>query len=357
MEPVRQPSVAVVGLGAQGLVAVKNLLEQGFRVTGFDRNDYVGGIWHYSAEHQVTALPTTVVNISRERACFTDFAFPEGTDSYPTSAQIDKYLNEYADAFELRDHLRLSTTIQAIQRDDAQNCWRLTVTSAGSSESQNLEFDKIAMATGPYNKPNLPDLPGSESFGGEIMHSIAFKEPKHFKGKRVLVVGGSNSAADTATSLVGVASKVYFSHRHGSVVLPRLLKNGKSLDHELSYRQFQIKEAVDAVAPQLSMQFLETFIRNIQKREFKAFDPQWRLQPAPSLLHQNPTVTDSLIPALRADTILSTHAPKRVIDERTVELQDGEVVTVDSIVYCTGYKIDYSILGKIRSDPYFVRES
>ncbi|KAK5347133.1 hypothetical protein LTR11_012114 [Exophiala xenobiotica] len=74
MAAVQEPSVAVIGLGAQGLVTVKNLLEQGFRVTGFERQDYVGGIWHYSAQHHVSALRSTVVNVSRERACFTDFA-------------------------------------------------------------------------------------------------------------------------------------------------------------------------------------------------------------------------------------------------------------------------------------------
>jgi dimethylaniline monooxygenase (N-oxide forming) len=65
MSSQRQASVAVIGAGAQGLVTVKNLLEQGFHVTGFDKNDYVGGLWHYAADHHITALPSTVVNVSR----------------------------------------------------------------------------------------------------------------------------------------------------------------------------------------------------------------------------------------------------------------------------------------------------
>ena len=345
MSNEQQPSVAVIGLGAQGLVAVKNLIEQGFEVTGFERNDYIGGTWHYSAEHHVSALPTTVVNISRERACFTDFAFPPGTDSYPSSSQVDKYLNDYADVFNLRPHLRLSTSILSIERDDAQGHWCIGVAVPGSSKHEKLKFDKIVMATGPYNKPIMPDLPRQETFKGEIVHSIVFKNPKRFQDKRVLVIGASNSAADTATSLVGVASKVYLSHRHGSLVLPRFLKNGKSLDHELSYRQFQIKDTIDTVAPRLSKLFLDNLVNKVQQQEFGAFDPQWRLAPAPSLLHQNPTVTESLIPALRAGTITSTHAPKQINGEYTVELQDGTILEVDSIVCCTGYRLDYSILG------------
>lgn len=44
--------------GVMGLVAVKNLTEEGFDVTGFDRNDYVGGLWHYTDEDKTSVLPS-----------------------------------------------------------------------------------------------------------------------------------------------------------------------------------------------------------------------------------------------------------------------------------------------------------
>lgn len=139
---------------------------------------------------------------------------------------------------------------------------------------------------------------------------------------------------------------MYFGHRRGAVILPRYLKSGKSLDHNLSYRQFQIKDTLDAVAPMLSMKFMGSIINNIQRDEFGTFDPQWRLHPPPSLLHQNPTVTESLIAGLRDGTVISTHAPKRITGDWSVELQDGTFLDIDSIVYCTGYSFDYEVLGK-----------
>ena len=33
-----------------GIVGVKNLLEEGFNVTGFERNGYVGGLWHFTED-------------------------------------------------------------------------------------------------------------------------------------------------------------------------------------------------------------------------------------------------------------------------------------------------------------------
>jgi dimethylaniline monooxygenase (N-oxide forming) len=265
MVAVQEASVAVIGLGAQGLVTAKNLLEQGFRVTGFERQDYLGGMWHYSAQHHVSALLSTVVNVSRERACFTDFAFPPGTDSYPSAAHIDQYLNNYADAFSLRPHLRLSTNVQSIERNDVNNCWRLTIQSGNTSQPEILTFDKIAMANGPHNKAILPDLPSRHLFGGEILHFKEFKEPEAFTNKRVLVVGASNSAADTATSLVGTASKICLSHRHSALILTRSLKNGNSPDHELTYRKLEMKDTMDRLAPSLSVKFLDNVVKGIQR--------------------------------------------------------------------------------------------
>lgn len=42
--------------GGMGLVAVKNLLEEGFDVTGFERSAYVGGLWHYTDDKDTLSV-------------------------------------------------------------------------------------------------------------------------------------------------------------------------------------------------------------------------------------------------------------------------------------------------------------
>lgn len=37
-------------------MTVKNLLEEGFRVTGFDRSAYVGGLWHFSEDPETLSV-------------------------------------------------------------------------------------------------------------------------------------------------------------------------------------------------------------------------------------------------------------------------------------------------------------
>jgi dimethylaniline monooxygenase (N-oxide forming) len=68
-------TVAVIGLGPAGLIALKNLKEEGFDATGFDRNGYIGGIWKFTEEGSTSVLQTTLVNISKERVRFGLFSF------------------------------------------------------------------------------------------------------------------------------------------------------------------------------------------------------------------------------------------------------------------------------------------
>ena len=62
--------VCVVGAGALGLMAIKNLTEQGLNVTAFEHNDYVGGLWQYNLDSdRTTVLPGTKLITSKDSVC------------------------------------------------------------------------------------------------------------------------------------------------------------------------------------------------------------------------------------------------------------------------------------------------
>lgn len=73
--------------------------------------------------------------------------------------------------------------------------------------------------------PNVPDIDGLEKFKGTALHSRAFKRPEDFVGKRVMVVGFGNTAADTAVALANVAQKVFIAHRNGARIVSVLTLN------------------------------------------------------------------------------------------------------------------------------------
>lgn len=75
--------------GAYGIVTVKNMLEVGFDVVAYDRNDYIGGLWTVTTDPSKTSvLPSeffsigyflqtlidiaTISNQSKQRVCLTN---------------------------------------------------------------------------------------------------------------------------------------------------------------------------------------------------------------------------------------------------------------------------------------------
>lgn len=53
--------------------------------------------------------------------------------------------------------------------------------------------------------PSFPDIAGSSTFTGEVIHSKSFREPSSFKGKKVLIIGRGDSGIQ-----IGTHDPIYF---------------------------------------------------------------------------------------------------------------------------------------------------
>ncbi|KAK5061309.1 hypothetical protein LTR84_007851 [Exophiala bonariae] len=306
------PTVAIIGLGALGIVTLKNLLEEGFDVTGFEKNDSIGGLWRFTEASQTSAL--------------------EYIPSHPSAAQVQQYLDNYAKHFELESHFRLKTEVLRIDRVKEQQKWTLTLRTSDGKEARET-FDKLIVANGTNNMPKIPTLTGQEDFKGEILHSKDFKRPAMFQDKRVVVVGIGNTAADTATALCGIASQI-----------PRKMPNGNILDQGVTYRMTKIQFSMAKWAPSFAENISNKYVK---KRQDEAFEikPEWKLD-SPSMIHALPIVSDSLIAELHSGRIESVAGLRKVNGERQLELEDNSVIDVDVIVWCTGYSWRYDFLGE-----------
>ncbi|KAF2820309.1 dimethylaniline monooxygenase 2 [Ophiobolus disseminans] len=333
-------TAAVIGLGAAGIVALKNLKAEGFDVTGYERNAYIGGLWRYSEDDQTSVLNTTVVNISKERGSFTDFPFSEDVPSYATGAQVHQYLISYAEHFNLEPHFRLNAPVQQVTFDDPQQKWIVKV-----RDESDKYYDKVVIAIGGMvGLPHIPTIEGLDKFEGVSIHARAFKKPQDFANKTIMVVGFGNSAADTATQLAHVASKVYLAHRHGARVIPRIV-NGQPIDHTLALRLFNLQCLIIKHFPRFGERFFDKFLKGLQDKNFK-LRPEWGFEPAQKV----PIVSDELVQSLEKGSVESVKGVKRILGSNEVELDDGRRVEVDALIWCTGYKSDFSMIDP-RFDP------
>lgn len=157
--------------------------------------------------------------------------------------------------------------------DNATKKWRLTVRSSGSPDEQGetLNFDRLVVATGSFNKALIPNIKGLEQFEGEVIHSQAFKDPSKYRNKSVLVVGLGNTSADSISALfrVGVR-RLIVSHRHKVVIIPRVTKEGKILEFTLTFRLLMLIYWLQKISKGLTTKIMASEFTRLQDANYPA---------------------------------------------------------------------------------------
>ena len=144
-------------------------------------------------------------------------------------------------------------------------------------------------------------------------------------------------------------AKVYFSHRRGVKICPRMGKNGP-LDAIVTFRLSRITNWLQHYFPSLHGRILDAAIKTNTRQAFGAIDPSWGLEPSPSLTNGLSVlmINDHMIPLIREDKISPVAGVKRIVGPKQVELADGTTLyDVDVIIACTGYESNTHIVQGI----------
>ncbi|KAI9494299.1 hypothetical protein BDB00DRAFT_819620 [Zychaea mexicana] len=182
---------------------------------------------------------------------FEDFPWPDGTPYYVPHGEVQQYYKNYAQHFGLYDIMELNTRVEYVERRQAKPAddlddgddkkWQLTLRKAeyidnGSKIQYTTwteSFDAVAVASGAYNDPFIPDFPKlheyNASYPERIIHSKQYRHYQYYAGKNVLIVGGNISAIDIAQRLDGIASNVYMSIRGNFKSVSNILNLARSV--------------------------------------------------------------------------------------------------------------------------------
>ncbi|MDZ7920043.1 NAD(P)/FAD-dependent oxidoreductase [Rhodoferax sp.] len=136
--------------------------------------------------------------------------------AYPQQAEIQNYILRVTDKYQLRPLIRFGTEVTALQWLAESRCWRVEV--AGG---EPLQARHVVLATGPLNKPLVPDIPGVQDFAGVAFHSNQWRHDVDLQGQRVAVVGTGASAVQFVPEIAQQASQVHVFQRTAAWVLPR----------------------------------------------------------------------------------------------------------------------------------------
>src|SRR5215472_14388916 len=214
------PRICVIGAGPCGLATVKNLLSVGLEnVVCYDESDTIAGTWVFNENPDRTSVYDSTHTISSKGLSgFEDYPMPADYPDFPSHQQMRAYFENYATHFRLHPFIRLQTQVdKAHLRGDGR--WSISITQSDGTAEEI--FDHLIVCTGHLREPDVPTYPGT--FSGVMLHSRAFKRAEPFCGKRVLVVGGGNSACDLAVNISRVASRTCLSLRRGYYIVPKVM--------------------------------------------------------------------------------------------------------------------------------------
>ncbi len=324
--------VCVIGAGPSGITAAKNLKDEGMEVVVYDLGTEVGGNWVFTEEiGHSSVFETTHIISSKTLSEYADFPMPASYPDYPSHRHLAAYFQDYAKNFNLYPLIRFKTLVKKCERlSDGK--WEVTVEQDGVN-SADL-FDAIAVCNGHHWQPRMPEYPGS--FDGEFIHSHEVKRFSRFAGKRVLVIGGGNSACDVAVESSRVAAAVDMSWRRGYWIAPKFMM-GKPADvfstkiHWLPRFLWQKLSA------------LSLYFRNGKNSDYGLPEPEGPLG------SHHPTINEDLFFTIRHGKI-KPRTDIASLQGHEVYFKDGTSATYDIIVACTGYVIAHPFFDKTLID-------
>jgi putative flavoprotein involved in K+ transport len=174
----------VIGAGQAGLITGYHLRQAGRSFVILDAHERVGDNWRerYDSLHLFT--PAFAID-------FPGMRFPLRRYELPTKDQMADFLEAYVERFSLP--VRPSVRVDSVRREG-----ETYVVTAGA---QRFEASNVVIAVGAHREPRLPAFSRDLDPSIVQLHSTGYRNPSQLREGGVLVVGAGNSGADISLEL------------------------------------------------------------------------------------------------------------------------------------------------------------
>ncbi|KAL8059540.1 hypothetical protein ABFX02_03G094200 [Erythranthe guttata] len=324
----RETTVLIVGAGPAGLATSACLNLKNIPNIVLEREDCCASLWKKRAYDRLK------LHLAKQFCELPNMPFPSNAPTYIPRKDFIQYLDDYVSYFNVSPFYE--RTVESASFDHTRRNWVVIAKNEvlGTTEKYVAKF--LVVATGENSEGYIPqNIPGLDSFNGEVMHSSKYENGKRFEKKKVLVVGSGNSGMEIAFDLSNWGART-------SVVI-------RSPVHVLSEELVKLGMVL---LKHLNVDLVDTIVLLLSKLKFGNLS-QYGIQTpnkGPFYLKRatgrSPVIDVGTIAKIRAREIDVLASIKNVHGDN-ISFTNGETESYDAIVFATGYK---STVGKWLKD-------
>jgi putative flavoprotein involved in K+ transport len=295
----RQLMTVIIGGGQAGLATAYHLSRRDVPCVILDENDKVGAAWRKRWESLRLFTPGRYDSLP-------GMPYPGPPGSYPGKDDIANYLEAYASAFGFS--VRTSVKVVRLKAEDGNY---ILETNEGLISASN-----VVVATGPFHHPRIPDYADKLNRNIYQIHSSEYQTPSQIPDGSVLIAGAGQSGAEIALDMAHNGHKVWLS--------------GRDPGEEPTVRGTFSDRLFTPV-----MVFAATKLFNVAN-------------PLGRMLRKRFFYPPRGIPRAGGTTKRLRQAGIEFvgrtagINEGYPQLEDGRVLKVNSVIWCTGFVMDFS---------------
>lgn len=337
-----QARVIIVGTGFSGLCMAIQLKKAGIHdLVILEKAGDVGGTWRDNS------YPGCTCDIQSHMYSFSFARNPNWTRSFPAQPEIWDYLRWVTDRYGLRRYIRFGQEMIGAQWDGDAQVWRVRTASGEEFIGQFL-----VSGVGALHVPNLPRLPGMETFEGAAFHSANWDHNVDLRGKRVAVVGTGASAIQFVPRIAEEVAQLYVFQRTAPWVLPkpdypipdwarlafRHIPAVQRLYRDLLYWLLEVRAIGFNGHPRL-LAIGERIAKRHIAQHITEPGLRRKLIPDYRLGCKRVLISNDYYPALARDNVEVITGAAQEIRPRGVVASDGTERAVDAIIYGTGFHV------------------
>lgn len=362
-EKIKRPDheIVIVGAGISGIGAAIQLKESGISdILILERTSDVGGTWRDNR------YPGIAVDITS----FTySYSFDQKSDwsrIFAPGEELYQYVRAVATKFGIYPHIRFGVDVKIARFHEDKDFWSIV-----SQSGEIITARHLISASGGLISAKLPEIPGLESFQGEVVHTAQWRPGIRIKGRRVAVIGTGATGVQLIPELAKEAKQLDVYQRtpiwvlkkpdrnlpgwlkSGFRMIPGLQKTVRLSTDTVSETLMVISAIYYRQAPWLVAMCEKAGTNNMREQLVDRPDLWDALTPKYGFGCKRPTFSNEYFRTFARENVGLITTPIKKITAKGIVTQDGKMRRVDTLVLATGYKTfekgnlpSYEVVGR-----------